>query len=257
MRDTFNDRCCVYRRVSDFSLNILLFVRQEIIGISSSSDIVLAHQTVQGSSHLLTHDDLIHADIISHQDNDIIQIRLNIIDVTNQVQKLQHGHILLLNAGIRVCRLLAALDHSADRTVKECVNCVVEEIERCQCIFVLILDLLCSFLESGQHGTLTAGQMLSGIAVLANLGEHLLHDDELIRYEREVPCKLSRTAVALDVQNGIREGEQISQHGIIFVVDLLQLRCNLFLLLKDTLLDNLIRRRRCQGQSGLESGLNT
>ena len=40
--------------------------------------------------------------------------------------------------------------------------------------------------------------------MLADLGEHLLHDDELIRYEREVPCKLSRTTVALDVQNGIR-----------------------------------------------------
>ena len=99
--------------------------------------------------------------------------------------------------------------------------------------------------------------MLSGVAMLADLGEHLLHDDELIRYEREVPCELSRTAVSLNVQNGIRKGEQISQHGIIFVVDLFQLRRNLFLLLKDTLLDNLISRRRCQGQSGLESGLNT
>ena len=84
--------------------------------------------------------------------------------------------------------------------------------------------------------------MLSGIAVLADLGKYLLHDDELIRYEREVPCKLSRTVVSLDVQNCIREAEQVSQHRIILVIYLFQLRCNLILLAENTLLDNLIRR---------------
>ena len=99
-----------------------------------------------------------------------------------------------------VCRFLAALDHAADGTVKECVNRIIEEIERCQCILVLILDLLCCLLEAGQHGTLTAGQMLSGIAVLADLRKHLLHDDELVRHKREVLCKLARAVVALNIQ---------------------------------------------------------
>ena len=46
--------------------------------------------------------------------------------------------------------------------------------------------------------------------MLADLGEHLLHNDELIRHEWEVPCELSWAAVSFDVQNGIREGKQIS-----------------------------------------------
>ena len=141
------------------------------------------------------------------------------------------------------------------------MNCIVEEIERRQCELVLILDFLRRFLESGQHGTLTAGQMLSGITVLADLGKYLLHDDELIRYEWEVPCKLSRTIKAFNIQNRITgriiKTEQISQHRIVLIIYLFQLRCYLILLSEDTFLNHFIRRGRCQGKPGLESRLDT
>ena len=85
MCDTLHNRRGINRRILDFSLNILFFIRQEVISITRASDIVLAHQAVKGSPHLFPHDDLIHADIIRHQDNDIIQIRLDIIDIANQI----------------------------------------------------------------------------------------------------------------------------------------------------------------------------
>ena len=72
MCDTLHDRRGINRRILDFSLNILFFIRQEVIRIARASDIVLAHQAIKGSSYLFSHNDLIHADIIRHQDNDII-----------------------------------------------------------------------------------------------------------------------------------------------------------------------------------------
>ena len=85
MCDTLYNRRGINRRILDFSLNILFFIRQEVISIARASDIVLAHQAVKGSPDLFPHDDLIHADIIRHQDNDIVQIRLDIIDIANQI----------------------------------------------------------------------------------------------------------------------------------------------------------------------------
>ena len=141
------------------------------------------------------------------------------------------------------------------------MNRIVEEIERSQRELILILNLLRRFLESGQHGTLPTGQMLSGIAMLADLGKYFLHDDELIRYERKISRKLSWTIKAFNIQNRITgriiKTEQISQHGIILIIYLFQLRCYLILLSEDTLLDHFIRRGRRQGEPGLESRLDT
>src|SRR5699024_1618430 len=108
---------------------------------------------------------------------------------------------------------------------------------------------------------LPTGQMLSGIAMLADLGKYFLHDDELIRYERKISCKLPRAIKAFNIQNRITgriiKTEQISQHGIMLIIYLFQLRCYLIFLSEDTLLDHFIRRRRRQGQPGLESRLDT
>ena len=133
---------------------------------------------------------------------------------------------------------------------------IIEQIERCQGVLVLVLDLLGRFLESGKHGALAAGEVLAGIAMLADLGKDLLHQDKLIRHKGKIAGKLPRAAEALDVQHGIREGEQIPEHRIVGVVDLLQLRLHIVLLQQNTLLDNLIRRGGGQGQAGLETRLN-
>ena len=63
---------------------------------------------------------------------------------------------------------------------------IVEKEERDEGILILLLNLLGGFLKPGQHGTLTSGKVLSGIAVLADLGKYLLHDNKLIGHKREV-----------------------------------------------------------------------
>ena len=88
---------------------------------------------------------------------------------------------------------------------------IIKTEEWHKCILVLLLNFLCSFLETGQHGTLTTGQVLAGISVLADFSKYLLHDNELIRHKREVLCKFPRTGVAFDIQNGTAKAEQIAK----------------------------------------------
>ena len=92
-----------------------------------------------------------------------------------------------------------------------------------------------------RHGTLTTGKVFAGVTVLANLCKNLLHDDELIRYKRKILRKLRRTGVALDIQNGTAEAEEVAQHGIILVIQTFQRLLNIGLLFQDTLLDHFVQ----------------
>ena len=72
----------------DIPLNILLLIGQEIICITGSSDIVLTQQTVEACAHRLSHRDLIDADIICHENDDVVEVCRYIIHITDEVQKL-------------------------------------------------------------------------------------------------------------------------------------------------------------------------
>ena len=54
--------------------------------------------------------------------------------------------------------------------------------------------------------------------MLPDLGKDLLHKDELVRHKREVLCKLSSAVVSFDVQDGIGEGEEVSQDRIVGII---------------------------------------
>ena len=133
---------------------------------------------------------------------------------------------------------------------------VIEQIEWSQGVLVLVLNLLRRLLEAGKHGALAAGEVLAGITVLADLGKNLLHEDKLIRHKGEIAGKFPGAAETLDIQHGIGKGEQVPEHRIVGVVNLLQLRLHIVLLQQDTLLDNLIRRGGGQREAGLETRLN-
>ena len=133
---------------------------------------------------------------------------------------------------------------------------VIEQIEWSQGVLVLVLNLLRRLLEAGKHGALAAGEVLAGITVLADFSKNLLHEDKLIWHEGEIAGKLPGATEALDVQHGIGEGEQVPEHRVVGVVDLLQLRLHIVLLQQNTLLDDLIRRGGGQGQTGFETRLN-
>ena len=72
LSNTLYDRSGIHIGISDFTLNILFFVSQEVISVSGSADIVLAHQTIKASSDSFTHDNLIYTNIVCHKDNDIV-----------------------------------------------------------------------------------------------------------------------------------------------------------------------------------------
>ena len=85
LRNALDDRCGINVGILDVLLDVLLFIGQEVISIAGSADIVLAHEPVQGLSDLFTEDDLIRADIISHQDNDVVHIGRDVIHITDKV----------------------------------------------------------------------------------------------------------------------------------------------------------------------------
>src|SRR5699024_750416 len=79
LTDTLND--CRAINLSIFvnvSLNMLLFISQKIISVTGSSAVILAKQTIQTTSYLLTHCNLIHMNIIRHKDNNVIKVCRNI-----------------------------------------------------------------------------------------------------------------------------------------------------------------------------------
>ena len=121
---------------------------------------------------------------------------------------------------------------------------IVKTEERNKCVFILLLNFLCSFLETGKHGTLTTRQMLTGISVLADFSKYFLHNDELIRHEWKVLCKFPRTRVAFNIQNRATEAEQVTQNRIILLINTFQVFGCFWLLFQDTLLDNFIHGGR-------------
>ena len=257
MSNALNDRCCIHVGILDILLDVLLLIGQEVISVSGSADVVLAHEPVQGLSDLLAENDLICADIIGHQDNNVVHVGRDVIHIADQVQELQNINVHSLDSRANIRCVLAALDHTANGTVKEGMYGIVEAEERNQRVFVLILNLLSCFLETGQHGTLTTGKVLAGVAVLTDLSKDLLHDDELIRDKREVYCELVCSGKALDIQNGVREAEEIAKDRIIFMIEAFQLLLDIGLFLQDTLLDDFIHRGGRQGEPGFETSLNS
>ena len=156
-----NNGRCVHRRIFDLTLNVLLLVCQEIVSIPGSADIVLAHKAVQGFPRLFPESNLVPTDIVSHENDDVIHICRNVIHISDQIQKLQHIHVLSLHPQPIVRGLLTPLDHTADRTVQKSMYRVIEPEKWNQRILILFLDLLRRLLKTGQHGPLPAGQMFA------------------------------------------------------------------------------------------------
>ena len=208
LRNALDDLCAVNRRILDVDGNILFLIRQEGIGIAIAGDVVLRQKAFQRSRDGCTEGNLVRANIVNHQDGDILDVCLDIFNVTDKVEQLEDVHILLFQAVVGIRRILAAVDDSADGALQEGMYRVIELIERHKGVLVLVLYLLRRLLEAGQHGAFAARKVLAGVAVLADLCENLLDDDELIRHKGEGRAELRRTGKALDVEDRIIKGKQ-------------------------------------------------
>ena len=98
---------------------------------------------------------------------------------------------------------------------------IIEQIERCQCILILLLNLLRCLLKSRQHRAFSAREVFSRVAVFADFSKHLLHDDKLIRHKGEISSKILGAVISLNVQHSPCKAEQVAQNRIILVVHLL------------------------------------
>ena len=121
---------------------------------------------------------------------------------------------------------------------------IIKVEKRHKCILVLLLNFLCSFLEAGQHRTLTTRQVLAGISVLADFSKYLLHNDKLIRHERKVLGKFPWAGITFNIQNGTAEAEQVTKNRIILLINTFQIFGCFWFLFQNTFLDNFIHRGR-------------
>ena len=133
---------------------------------------------------------------------------------------------------------------------------IIEQAEGCQCVFVLILDNLGSFLEAGKHRTLTTGQVLAGVSVLADLCQHILHEPELIRHKGIGFHKVILAGITLKIQYCTIECKQILQHSAVFAIAKRQHIGSIIGLCQNTLFNNLVYGRRGQAESGVETALD-
>ena len=208
LRNALDDLCAVNRRVLDVDGNILFLICQEGVGIAIAGDVVLRQKAFQRSCDGRTEGNLVRVNIVDHQDGDILDVRLDVLNIADEVEQFEDVHVLLFQSIVRVRRVLAAVDDPADGTLQEGMYRVVELIERHKGVLILVFDFLRRFLEAGQHGAFAARKVLAGIAVLADLCENLLDDDELIRHKGEGRAELRRAGKALDVEDRIIKGKQ-------------------------------------------------
>ena len=55
--------------------------------------------------------------IVNHQDSDVLDIRFDVFNITDEVEQLEDIHILLFQTVVRVRRILAAVDDPANGTL--------------------------------------------------------------------------------------------------------------------------------------------
>ena len=132
---------------------------------------------------------------------------------------------------------------------------IVKAEEGHEGVFVPFLHLLRRLLKAGEHGALAAGEVFAGIAVLADLRKHLLHDDELVGHKGKVHDKFPLPGKALDVEDGVCEGKEVAQHGIVGVVDRGKRLFRLGRLTQYALLDDLVHRGGGEAEADLEARL--
>ena len=93
--------------------------------------------------------------IVDHQDGDVLNVRLDILNIADEVEQLEDIHILLLQAVVGIRRILATVDDQTDGALQEGMHRIVEPIERHKGVLVLVFGRLRRFLKSRQHRTCT------------------------------------------------------------------------------------------------------
>ena len=117
LRNALDDLCAVNRRILDVDGNILFLICQEGIGIAIAGDVVLRQKAFQRSRDGCAESNLVRVNIVNHQDGDVLDVRLDVLNITDEVEQLEDIYVLLFQTVVRVRRVLAAVDDPADGTL--------------------------------------------------------------------------------------------------------------------------------------------
>ena len=79
---------------------------------------------------------------------------------------------------------------------------------------------------------------------VTDFGKFFLHNDELVRHEREILSKLSRTGITFNIQNRTTEAKQVTQNRVILNINTFQFFSCFRFLFQDTFLNNFIHGGR-------------
>ena len=244
----------VNRGARDFLRNLLLLVGEEAIGIALARHVVLALQAGKGLLDAVLEDTLIHIEAVDHKNGDVLDRGLDVADVTNQVQELEHPHVIGLKALCVLGRTDRAVDHLDNAMLKIFGDGVEEAPERHERTGLLKLDGLSALLEGAQHGALARGHVLGLDTVLAYLGHHVGQELKLVAHKRVACHKILGVSVAGKVgARATLKGKVVFEHGGVLLVDLCKHIGRRRGLLEHTALDDLVHAGAGERKAGVET----
>ena len=133
---------------------LLLLVGEEAIGIALACHVALALQAGERFLDAVLKGALVHVQAIDHKDGDVLDRGLNVADVTNQVQELEHLNVVGFKALCVLGRANRAVDHLVDAVLQVLGDGIEEAPERHERTGLVMLDGLSALLERAQHGAL-------------------------------------------------------------------------------------------------------
>ncbi len=174
----------------------MLFVGQKVVGLPLAGHVVLAHQTVKRVLDLGLKHGLVHIYLINHKDRGVFEVRLYVVNITNEIEQFEHAYVIRLKALVVLCGACSAVNYLNDTMLKIFSNSVKEAPERNQCSYLLVLHCLYRLAKCREHGAFARRNVLS-LKTMLTYGLHYVRQHlELIVHEGVARCIITRCGVA-------------------------------------------------------------
>ena len=104
--------------LGDLSRDVLLFVGEEIVRIALTRHVVFTHQAIERRLQTFAQGNLVHAHVVDHKRGDVVQRALEVRDVADKVEQLQHADILGPQHLMRLGSTRSAVNHLQDAVLQ-------------------------------------------------------------------------------------------------------------------------------------------
>ena len=193
--------------ISDLTSYFLFGVGQKRIAVTCSRHVIFSHKAVEAFLHRLLLRLHVGIDAVRHEDGDVSNTRLDIVDVIDQVQHLQYVNVLFLYGVVILSGVAATHEYLLDAVVKLLLQRVEEAPERNQAAFITALDCLRSLLITRQHASLAGGKALTLVAMATDFLQHARHKLELVIDKWEAVDEVTFAGKTLEIAARILERE--------------------------------------------------